>query len=314
MKISVLINNYNYANYIKECLDSVQNQNRPADEVIVVDDGSTDNSVELIKEHPLHPVCLEKENGGQYTAMQLATQTATGDIFCYLDSDDTWHPDYLKTVAEAFNSPYKPDFVYAGMGKFGQETGAHHLNLTDVEVQFIPKSQQIVMLKRMYYGGPTSANSIRSMYAQQLFKTSNSNTASQFKICADEILVYGASLIGCSKLQLSDEIAYYRIHGENNHYVSQEYNETNEESLGESYDARYNDLLNFFATDYNIENSLSKLCQEMCILIRSGRANRALIKPYLKSPKKLGVSYIEKKYWKIRFKLAYRYSRIMSRL
>ena len=49
MEISVLINNYNYAEYITECLNSVSQQTRVADEVIVVDDGSTDHSVEVIK-------------------------------------------------------------------------------------------------------------------------------------------------------------------------------------------------------------------------------------------------------------------------
>ncbi|CAA6678756.1 MULTISPECIES: glycosyltransferase [unclassified Lentimonas] len=300
MKISVLINNYNYASFITECLDSVQAQSYPIHEVIVVDDGSKDDSIERIKAHPLSPTCIEKENGGQYSAMQVATQIASGDIFCYLDSDDTWSPDYLKNVATAFESEHRPDFVYTSLEMFGNNHGPHHLNSKIDQPQFIPKSQQLLLIRRTYLGAPTSANSIKARYARQLFKDASPKRLNDYRICADQILVLGSSLIGCSKLQLPGKLVNYRVHGDNSFH-----NKEPEKSEQDKDLKRFLELREHLADQQNIELHPKELFNEFDQLLKAGNRQPDLVRIYSKSYPRHNISPFRKWCWKRRFKLRY---------
>ena len=105
--VSVLIGNYNYARYIAATLDSVAVQTYTNFEVIVCDDGSTDNSREIIGEFPRKDgrfKLVVRENGGQTAALNEAYRHATGDIVCFLDSDDTFDPDKLASIVAAFHA------------------------------------------------------------------------------------------------------------------------------------------------------------------------------------------------------------------
>ena len=298
MKVSVLINNYNYAAFITECLDSVHAQSQLIHEVIVVDDGSTDNSVEHIKSHPLNVTCIEKENGGQYSAMQVAIQAATGDIFCFLDSDDTWHPDYLKIVCEAFRSERQPDFVYTGLTKIGEESGPHHLNSEIQYPQFFPLSQQLLLARRVYLGGPTSANSIKATYAKTLFEDSSTERLEDYRICADQVLVFGASIIGCSKLQLPNALVNYRVH-KSNGYHNKEIDECEKKRDAE----RFERLVEGLSRELNIKSNPSELHSEIKKLVKSGHLSKHIIRNLRGSLKNQNLSALRYWYWKRRFKL-----------
>ncbi len=265
MKISVLINNYNYARFIDECLDSVQRQTHPADEVIVVDDGSTDDSVKRIKAHSQNVICIEKENGGQYSAMQAAIGVATGDVFCFLDSDDTWKPEYLKKVCAAFQSHQQPDFVYTSLEIFGKARGPHILNCKKKRPQFIPKSQQLLLVSKVFLGGPTSANSIKAPFARRLFENKSPDRLEDYRISADRILVFGSSIIDCSKLQLPEQVVNYRVHGSNGYY-NKEIDDAERVKAYSSYKRLVNELSNEFAVTLN----QSHLHEEFQVVLNSG--------------------------------------------
>ncbi len=101
-RISVLITNYNYEKFIEEAVESVLAQTVPVHEIILVDDGSTDSSREVIegiaRRHPdvLKPVFTE--NQGQAGALNTAFANCTGDVVFLLDSDDTWFPEKIATM------------------------------------------------------------------------------------------------------------------------------------------------------------------------------------------------------------------------
>lgn len=88
MLVSVVITNYNYERYLAECIDSVLSQSWSEKEVIVVDDGSTDRSAEVIREYGNTITAIFKENGGQCSAANEGFAASHGDIVIFLDSDD----------------------------------------------------------------------------------------------------------------------------------------------------------------------------------------------------------------------------------
>jgi len=105
MKISVVISNYNYGRYLQATLDSVWAQTNTDYEVILVDDGSTDDSREILDrlKHPRLNIIFQI-NGGQAAAFNTAMAKATGELIAFLDADDLWDPSKLTQAEAAFRN------------------------------------------------------------------------------------------------------------------------------------------------------------------------------------------------------------------
>ena len=100
-KISVIIPVYNVENYLKECLDSVTSQTLEDMEIICIDDGSTDNSSDILKEYSKKDnriKIITKENGGQATARNLGIKEAQGEYIAFVDSDDFIEPTMFEKL------------------------------------------------------------------------------------------------------------------------------------------------------------------------------------------------------------------------
>lgn len=281
MKISVIINNFNYAAYISECIGSVGSQTRAADEIIIVNDGSTDNSVKIIKttNHPLR--LISQPNQGQLAAIKTGIEAATGDIICFLDSDDTWNPTHLMNIERAFKSDQAPDYVYTAMQEFGKKNGIVYAT-TPVEDVFLPKTQQLMLVKPIWIGSPTSGNAIKSTFARKLFSGFTPDFIKKCKICADEVLVYGSSLIGCSKLGLAEATANYRIHGSNLFSGEAAQAELRSTDSGRRYG-----VVKEISRKENIQPDIEKLASEYFDLLERFPRDHRFFKYYLKAPRKL---------------------------
>lgn len=96
IRISVVIPAYNIQDYIARAIKSVLDQTHPAEEIIVVDDGSTDNTAQKIKSFGSKIVYLHKENGGLSSARNAGIKAAKYQWITFLDGDDEWLGDYLK--------------------------------------------------------------------------------------------------------------------------------------------------------------------------------------------------------------------------
>ncbi len=102
-KVSVIIPVYNVELYLKKCLDSIINQTLKDIEIIVVNDGSPDNSQKIIDEYKKKDkriVSLIKENGGQGSARNLGLKKASGEYIAYIDSDDWLDSNMLERLYE----------------------------------------------------------------------------------------------------------------------------------------------------------------------------------------------------------------------
>lgn len=103
IKVSIIIPNYNGALLISRCLDSVFNQKSDCIlEVIVIDDGSTDNSVEIVKKYN-NIIVIQQSNQGPAAARNKGIEIATGKYLTFLDADDYWKPTFLKETVSFLN-------------------------------------------------------------------------------------------------------------------------------------------------------------------------------------------------------------------
>lgn len=103
--VSVIILNYNYSRYLRQCIESVLAQDYPAVELIVVDDGSTDDSRAVIESYGERLVGSFKANGGMVSAMNHGFGLAHGAIIMFVDSDDYLLPGAISAHAPALGQP-----------------------------------------------------------------------------------------------------------------------------------------------------------------------------------------------------------------
>jgi len=97
--ISVIIPTYNRARFVGQAIDSVLRQDFPDFEIIVVDDGSTDNTRQVLTGYGDRIVCIHQQNAGVSAARNAGIAAAAGDWLAFLDSDDEWLPGYLSVQA-----------------------------------------------------------------------------------------------------------------------------------------------------------------------------------------------------------------------
>lgn len=101
--VSILLNNYNYAQFLEESILSALNQTYENCEVIVIDDGSKDDSPSIIQKYSSHIQFSLKDNAGQASAFNAGFSLSTGDIICFLDSDDYFYPDKIDRIVSLFS-------------------------------------------------------------------------------------------------------------------------------------------------------------------------------------------------------------------
>src|ERR1700682_1659711 len=112
--ITVLITTHNYGLYIEQAIDSVLSQDFPLDrvQILVIDDGSTDDTLEHVKKYGSRIEYFYKPNGGQASALNFGFEKARGEIIALLDADDLFVPGKLARVAEAFRQNPVLGMVY----------------------------------------------------------------------------------------------------------------------------------------------------------------------------------------------------------
>jgi len=104
--VTVLVDTYNQERFIEEALASVIGQDFPSDEmeILVVDDGSTDGTPDIVRKFEPRVRLIRKANGGQASAFNAGIPEAHGEIIAFLDGDDWWAPGKLACVVEAMNA------------------------------------------------------------------------------------------------------------------------------------------------------------------------------------------------------------------
>jgi glycosyltransferase involved in cell wall biosynthesis len=102
---SIIINNYNYGRFLRDAIDSALDQAYPWTEVIVVDDGSTDDSRTVIRGYGQRLRTIFKKNGGQSSAFNAGFRASRGQVICFLDADDMLHRRTLEKAMDLLRDP-----------------------------------------------------------------------------------------------------------------------------------------------------------------------------------------------------------------
>ncbi len=251
---AVLVTSYNYRDFVLEAVDSALAQSRRPSQVIVVDDGSSDGSDALLREHyagdeRVTLICAA--NGGQLHAFQRGVALVQADVVCFLDSDDRWAPDYLARLGALYDARADVDFVYSDMHHFGQEdrlVGFHH------EAVDLGYTAVITYALTRWYGAPTSALSMRAKYARQVLDLPDSFRET-WRLSADNCLVFGSSVLGARKYYLPTGSVWYRIHGKNGWWSNL--------SSSQAYTNRLRSrgLIGHYASVAGIDDSCIELCK-----------------------------------------------------
>lgn len=138
MKVSVIIPTYNSAKYVTEAIDSVLAQTYKNYEIIVIDDGSTDNTKELLKSYKKKIKYIYQENKGQAWARNTGIKKAKGELIAFLDADDVWLAKKLELQVPLFKDK-EIGLVYGDIALFGDKTNLKLIHNNDFKRGYIFK-------------------------------------------------------------------------------------------------------------------------------------------------------------------------------
>jgi glycosyltransferase involved in cell wall biosynthesis len=213
-QITVLITAYNYGPFIEQAIDSVLGQDFPLEkrEIVVVDDGSTDDTGERVKKYGSRIEYFYKANGGQASALNFGFSKARGEIVCLMDADDIFLPGKLRRVAEAFERDAALGLVYHRLQEWHVNTDERRgWEFTEVSGDLREEPEKFAL----YVAQPTSAVSFRRSALEKLLPIPE-----EIRMLADCYLVALIPFLA-PVLAIPEFLTVYRIHGKNS-YTSAE--------------------------------------------------------------------------------------------
>jgi glycosyltransferase involved in cell wall biosynthesis len=206
--VSIIINNYNYDRFLAAAIDSALAQTYPHTEVIVVDDGSTDNSRAIIAGYGDRIIAILQPNGKQAAAFNSGFAKSKGDIIIFLDSDDLLVADAVDRIIQV----WQPELAKVHYRLSVVDADGHSLGYSFPQGGF-PLSSGNVCQNLLAGGGytstPTSGNALNRRAMEPLFPIPD-----EYKLTADDYLstlipFYGE--IGA----IEADLGAYRIHDSN---------------------------------------------------------------------------------------------------
>ncbi len=209
--VTVLIDTYNHERFIEHAITSVLEQGFPAaeTEILVVDDGSTDRTPEIVRKFEPRVRLIRKANGGQASAFNAGIPEARGDIVAFLDGDDWWAPNKLARVVEAMAADPSLGIVGNGIimahpdGRQQSETLREGFRFQANSVE----GARLFRLRRSFLG--TSRMSIRTEILRRI-----GPVPEEIRVQADEYLFTLAAVLAPGQI-LHEALTYYRFHEAN---------------------------------------------------------------------------------------------------
>ncbi|HSM57577.1 MAG TPA: glycosyltransferase, partial [Candidatus Sulfomarinibacteraceae bacterium] len=210
--VSIVINNYNYGHFLRDAIDSALQQTYDPLEVIVVDDGSTDDSHAIIEAYGERIIPIFKENGGQASALNAGFARSQGEIVIFLDADDVLHTAIAEKVVAAYTDAPEAARVHYRLhvvSARGEQTGTY------VPPAYLPLAagdlrERATALVNGTNWPPTSGNAFAAWSLGRILPMPEE----AYRTCADYYLLRANAL--CGPVAALDEVGgYYRLHADN---------------------------------------------------------------------------------------------------
>jgi glycosyltransferase involved in cell wall biosynthesis len=217
-KVSIIVTNFNYAEYIDDCLHSVTLQTYPSVECIVVDDHSSDDSIGRIERfirsnqsHVRFTLIRHESTRGQHAAFRTGVQQAVGAFVSFLDADDLLLPDFVSEHVRVHLSC--PPVAFTSSNQYqidseGQVIGAVH---PDLETQKTYRTVGTISLWRSFWVWATTSS---MMFRRPVLNYVLSDSDDAFRKCADNYVCHFSNLLGGSVL-IPSVLGCYRRHQNN---------------------------------------------------------------------------------------------------
>jgi glycosyltransferase involved in cell wall biosynthesis len=206
---TVVIVNYNYEKFIAAAIDSALEQSYEPLEVVVVDDGSTDGSREIIADYKDRVRTVLQDNAGQGAAYNAGWRAAQGEFVLFLDSDDVLTKEAIAKVVQAFksNDAVKVQFYLAQV-----DQNLKPLGFLLPSYKFSPMTTRQQIANYGYYvSPPASGNAFRKSFLDEVMPIVDEEL---YRRAADGYTTGLAGLSG-GVLSISETLGYYRVHGNN---------------------------------------------------------------------------------------------------
>ncbi len=212
--VTVVMTTYNYGHFIEESIESVLSQDYPLDrrELVIVDDGSTDDTADRVRKYGSKIRYFFKPNGGQASALNLGFASARGEIIALLDADDYWLPGKMQRIVAEFQKKPEVGMVYHPFLEFDMETNERR------KPYFRPVSGHFFGNKPefFWYQLPGTSTAFRRKCLEPVFPIPE-----EIRMLADGYIDALLPLYS-PVLAIPEYLAAYRFHGNNCFYADEQ--------------------------------------------------------------------------------------------
>ena len=209
--VSILINNYNYGRFLGDAIRSALAQNYANLEIVVVDDGSTDNSVETVQAFGDAVHLVAKENGGQASSFNAGFAASRGEIICLLDADDEFLPGKVERIVEVFRQNPEIGWCFENLKLFRNSKSERTPRDRYFAAGNVDARES--MLRGVFPRNIDSATSGLSFRRELISRILPMPHAKSILLCDDYIKTACYAL--SPGLALDEELALQRMHGSN---------------------------------------------------------------------------------------------------
>jgi len=208
--ISIVVPVYNVEKYVGECIESIIQQSYERLEIIIINDGSTDGSLEICENYEVDSRVrvLDKKNEGLSVARQLGIDESKGSYFCMVDSDDILHREYIRKLYEKIKK-YNADISLCARESFeGEKVISYYLEENLPEVLYLTKKdleENYAKLTRQYQ----MSDSWNKMYRKEFVNSTSIKFSLDKKYNGTDLLFNYLLLLHLPKITIVNEILYY---------------------------------------------------------------------------------------------------------